>query len=695
MIRALTSCFGPALLMAALAICACPAHGQSLEGVLMPGKVIEGHAKLEGECSNCHVLLNKAGQDRLCLDCHKEVAQDVARKQGHHGRIQIPSCRSCHTEHKGRSAGIAPVDERRFDHALTDFQLQGKHTKVECRACHKVAAKFRAASSACVDCHRKDDTHKGTLGGACADCHTEKNWKETTFDHAKTRFPLIGKHTAAKCGDCHKEAAFRQAPQACVSCHRKDDKHKARFGEKCQTCHNAKNWNAIVFDHDTDTSYPLRGRHRQIKCDSCHAGTLYKDKLPSQCIACHRKDDKHKGTLGSVCADCHTEGSWKETRFDHRKTRFPLLGKHTTVECKACHKSTAFKDTPMACVSCHRKDDAHKGTLGDACADCHVERSWKEAKFDHSRTRFALTGKHSSVKCGDCHKATPAKATPQACYACHRQDDKHKGSLGEKCESCHSAQDWKSTRFDHDKDTRYPLRGKHRTAKCESCHTQPAGKVKLPSECNSCHAKDDVHKGQEGPRCATCHQESDWKKTDFDHARSRFPLTGSHLKVECKKCHATSQFKDAKSTCVACHEKEDIHKRRLGSLCDSCHSPRSWKIWDFDHDRKTRFRLDGAHAKLDCYGCHTRPTDGKPSLPTTCVSCHASEDVHDGAFGRQCEKCHVSSSFKVIKQRPGSVEGAAGFCAGPDRIDVARGRCRGTRVSYPIGGSVSGQAASL
>ena len=83
----------------------------------MPGDVIKGHAKLESECSNCHVLMNKSGQDRLCLDCHKDVAADVAGKRGYHGRIELGACRSCHTDHKGRDARIVKLDERTFDHA--------------------------------------------------------------------------------------------------------------------------------------------------------------------------------------------------------------------------------------------------------------------------------------------------------------------------------------------------------------------------------------------------------------------------------------------------------------------------------------------------------------------------------------------------------------------------------------------------
>ena len=634
-----------------------PVAAQSLEGVLMPGKVIEGHAKFEGDCRNCHVLLDKAAQDRLCLDCHKDVAQDVTGKRGHHGRIRIDGCRNCHTEHKGRGARIAPLNEMGFDHALTDYLLKGKHISVECRSCHKAGAKFRAAPGKCNDCHRQDDKHKGTLGTACADCHLERSWKETTFDHAKTRFPLGGKHSRVECKACHKTPVFKEAPMTCIGCHKADDRHKARYGEKCETCHVDRSWKEITFDHDTATDYALRGKHRQVKCDTCHAGLLYRDKLQSQCIACHRKDDKHKGTLGSACGDCHVERNWKETRFDHEKTRFPLLGKHGSVECKACHQGNVFKETPMTCIACHKKDDKHKNTLGEKCAQCHVERSWKETRFDHAATRFPLAGKHANVKCADCHTTPDPKATPQACVSCHRKDDRHKGTQSDQCDRCHVAQSWKSVRFDHDRDTRYPLRGKHRTATCESCHGKPAQAAqpaKLGSDCNGCHAKDDVHKAQQGSRCEQCHRESDWKTTTFDHARSRFPLTGGHLKVECKSCHTTAQFKDAKRECMSCHGKQDVHKRRLGTQCETCHNARSWKTWDFNHDRRTRFPLDGAHLKVQCYGCHSRPVDAKATLPSECVACHAADDVHEGGFGRQCERCHVSSTFKSIRQRMGS-----------------------------------------
>jgi hypothetical protein len=105
--------------------------------------------------------------------------------------------------------------------------------------------------------------------------------------------------------------------------------------------------------------------------------------------------------------------------------------------------------------------------------------------------------------------------------------------------------------------------------------------------------------------------------------------------------------------CAACHQEDDVHRRRLGTQCDTCHNARAWKVWDFDHDRKTRFVLDGAHRELRCDVCHTRAADRRPALAMSCVSCHAAEDVHDGAFGPQCEKCHVTGSFKTVNERIG------------------------------------------
>ena len=90
------------------------ASAQSIEKVLMPGEVIAGHAKYENECDQCHQRFDKKAQTRLCLDCHKDIAADVRGKKRLHGKLDNTSCNSCHVEHKGRNANIAPLDKKKF-----------------------------------------------------------------------------------------------------------------------------------------------------------------------------------------------------------------------------------------------------------------------------------------------------------------------------------------------------------------------------------------------------------------------------------------------------------------------------------------------------------------------------------------------------------------------------------------------------
>ncbi len=569
------------------------AGAQALEGVLMPGKVIAGHAKYEQECDKCHLKFKKEAQDSLCLDCHKETAQDVRAKTGYHGRIKIEACRICHTDHKGRDVNIAPFDQKTFDHAKTDYGLAGAHVKVECKKCHVPEKKYREAPGGCNDCHKKDDKHKGNLGPKCAECHTDKNWKEARFDHSKTKFDLTFKHIDVKCKDCHANDVYKNTPVTCVGCHRKDDKqHRGRLGDKCEPCHNAKDWkDTASFSHDRDTKYPLRGKHRTIKCEACHTvAAAVLPKVATDCNGCHKNDDKHKGTLGLLCGDCHTERNWKEAKYDHDLSVFKLRGQHRDVECKECHRDPkSYKGTPLNCYGCHKKDGPHKDRYGDKCESCHTDKSWRDMTFRHAA------------------------------------------------------------------DTKYPLTGRHADVKCDSCHPGHVYKDKLKTDCYSCHKKDDPHKDKDpqGQKCDKCHETADWWKTStFDHNKSHFPLLGRHAIAKCEKCHLTPVWKDAKRDCFACHEKEDAHKRKLGTDCAPCHNARDWKIWDYDHNRKTKFVIDGAHTKVACITCHktAAPADGKiPALGITCVACHRSDDIHSGDYGPQCERCHETRSWRDIK----------------------------------------------
>lgn len=62
------------------------------------------------------------------------------------------------------------------------------------------------------------------------------------------------------------------------------------------------------FDH-ARTNFPLTGRHKRVACESCHTKTLIG--TPRDCIACHKKDDVHRGRRLD-CAACHTTNRWSE-----------------------------------------------------------------------------------------------------------------------------------------------------------------------------------------------------------------------------------------------------------------------------------------------------------------------------------------------------------------------------------------------
>lgn len=420
------------------------------ERMVMPGPLIEGHAKLEKDCANCHEPFSKPGQTRLCLACHKDIAADRQQARGFHGQHHAASsaeCRSCHSEHKGRATDTVQLDRETFNHRFTRFALEGAHKSAACDACHKPGVKFRKAPGKCIDCHKAADRHKGNLGEQCDTCHNVETWaKLRAFDHSKTRFALTGSHANVACAACHAAQRYKGTPTACVACHQIQDAHQGRNGTKCETCHGVTAWAKVTFDHAKATRFPLLGAHAKVKCEGCHKSDVTRDKPQTTCISCHAKDDPHKGQLGTRCNQCHNETSWRgKVAFDHDLTRFPLLGRHASVPCAQCHRVRAFKDVQRTCVGCH-EDKHHAGRLGSDCARCHTPAAWTRWRFDHDKqTQFALTGAHRGLDCHACHRQRNATrvAVDTACVSCHAADDAHNGSFGRVCEKCHTTATFK------------------------------------------------------------------------------------------------------------------------------------------------------------------------------------------------------------------------------------------------------------
>jgi hypothetical protein len=503
------------------------------------------------------------------------------------------------------------------------------------------------------------------------------------------------------CGTLHGQISPGQVSKAhasisgvtqCASCH----KFGSGGGLKCLECHTEIN-------------------QRLAANQGFHAAVVKRDSTNKDCVRCH---SEHNGEDFQLI---HWEPS--QAKFDHGKTGYVLEGKHSALQCQQCHKSK-FMDPQMrpllrmkqadksflgltrGCTSCH--EDFHKGQLGKDCQSCHNSMSWKDVShFDHSKTRYPLTGLHLKVTCAKCHAPSAVGDTPKftgiqfsTCSACH--NDPHHGAFKKDCASCHNTSGWKSlsaagvsSQFDHSK-TAFPLVGKHQKVDCGACHRSGNFKEPIPHAlCSDCH-KPDPHGGQfarrkDGGRCEACHTVDGWNPSTFsvqDHMASAYPLDGAHAKVGCAKCHTpagvATRFKIKFAQCMDCHQDEhggQFASAPLSNHCDSCHTVKTFTPSTFTlaRHKQTKFILAGAHVAIPCMECHKQAVIGNKSSVVyhfsnlTCTTCH--EDVHHGQFNAQMEK----------KRADGHIAGCEGCHGTHDWKDLTK--FDHDQTAYPLVGS--------
>jgi hypothetical protein len=160
------------------------------------------------------------------------------------------------------------------------------------------------------------------------------------------------------------------------------------------------------------------------------------------------------------------------------------------------------------------------------------------------------------------------------------------------CKLCHVGARWNELvddfTFDHAKETGVELRGAHARARCLRCHND-RGPVEVfaAQSCAGCHV--DVHTGELGRDCASCHDEFSWRVPNVRvaHLHSRLPLTGAHMSVSCHRCHAGASVRNFRPTdpdCTSCHYARaaaTTNPPHLGlgwiDRCDRCHTPTAWR----------------------------------------------------------------------------------------------------------------------
>ena len=629
----------------------------------MTGWPLSGkHARTK--CRQCHTNKRKSGRDSY-LDTSPDCAQCHGQFHGQGVVARLDRCDGCHNAFGWRQLNARVA----FDHQRNSrYPLTGKHkTEVECLECHierTPAGKLKAFGpidvSGCESCH-KDPHPRGIFQGiTCAECHTTKTFKDTrSFNHKSTGWALKGAHRKQKCLECHSWKQWAPPSNDCKSCHQ--DSHNGQFGSTpCQRCHQESSFKKLIFNHNSHSRFPLKGKHKRVNCAKCHPQGKYKP-LEMECSSCHESDSPHGDTFGDAeCSQCHSPIGWKQTHFDHSVTRFALEGRHEDQPCYRCHPSgtETQDDTEQACSFCHTST-IHKGQFNDRdCLACHVgAERWSIPFFDHSQSRFSLNGAHLSVACDGCHKEGHYKPIDVNCANCHQNF--HEGQINQACDQCHFTEGWANLPFDHQRQTQYPLEGLHREIECKKCHLKNQYKG-LDQECQTCHL--DIHQGSKGAECAQCHTLNGWETNqEINHNFGPFKLGGAHDVLPCERCHGPDRQKSLSGTgpeCVSCHR--DPHFGSLGPLCQDCHSQNAFLPSTFMHNQ-TGFRLSGAHRFVECRACHPGRVFG--GLPKDCSFCHT-DTFQSTSGGRcdhpancpnainRCQECHTSTSFQ--RARPGA-----------------------------------------
>jgi len=434
--------------------------------------------------------------------------------------------------------------------------------------------------------------------------------------------------------------------------------------------------------------HDLGAKVSNIKCLDCHKEiqTLVNQKrgyhanptvTSKDCFACH---SEHHGRKFDMI-------HFDENKFDHNLAYYKLEGKHAVVDCRKCHapeniqsaelkkRGDTFLGLEKACLSC--PDDYHQKTLSNDCAKCHNMEAFKPAaNFDHNKTDYKLTGKHTEVDCKECHKLTTlngkefqqlADVAYNDCKACH--DDPHNKHFTNKCSQCHTTNSFTefigAKTFDHSA-TNFPLKGKHKTTDCFECHKTTTDPLTIFQDrlgvavnvCATCHK--DAHNGKFGSNCAKCHDEKSFvavKSMDsFDHNLTDYPLKGKHVNVDCKKCHKESYTKAIDfSACQKCHKdyhNGEFKKNGVSPDCRECHSLSEGfgvSLYTMEKHQASKFPLEGAHVATPCFACHVNEEKKWTfrNIGSTCYDCH--DNVHGNTFAvagvTDCKRCHVPDDW--------------------------------------------------
>ena len=311
------------------------------------GKVV--HKPVEqGQCLSCHSphgaenreLLRKPDLVTLCESCH----DDVTRNRRHaHGPVATGSCSVCHESHSG-------------DHPKL-LVAQGRELCLDChkqmaREIAKVRHVHEPVKGDCLQCHEAHASNdkmqiKAAPYPLCVSCHDHADIQKQVANAVYKHSPVTDGRACMNCHTAHGSDLadlMRSRPrEACLTCH--DKPIEAVTGTRTVA------GVADLADPDLSRHGPIR----EGSCSGCHE--VHGGKI-SRLLSAEYPDTFYESFAVEkydLCFDCHSPqlGLLKETstvtRFRNGSTNLhyihvnkPRRGR----SCRACH-STHASPNPM------------------------------------------------------------------------------------------------------------------------------------------------------------------------------------------------------------------------------------------------------------------------------------------------------------------------------------------------------------